>query len=404
MTAVAVRGVTVGYGATAVLDHLDLDVPSGALAAVLGASGSGKTTLLRVLAGFLTPAAGSVRFGDRVVASAGPGRPPVFVPPERRRVGIVPQEGALFPHLDVRANVGFGLPRGSGSRIEEMLDLVGLRDFARARPQDLSGGQQQRVALARALAPGPDLVLLDEPFSSLDAALRGRLRAEVRDLLKAVGATAILVTHDQDEALSTADLLAVMRAGRIVQSGTPVQVYEAPADLDVARFVGEAVELPAVPGQGTAHCALGEIPVHPGPDLRPGSPAVLVLRPEQLVLRPEQLVLGPEQLVLRPEQPVLGPEQPVLGPEQLVLGPSAVTGVVREVAYHGHDSLLRVELPDGSRIAARLGGGAEPPAPGRTVSITVTGRGRIFPAVAAPRRATLAPPSRSGLTSEATGV
>jgi iron(III) transport system ATP-binding protein len=181
-----------------------------------------------------------------------------------------------------------------------------------------------------------------------------------------------------------------MRAGRIVQSGTPVQVYEAPADLDVARFVGEAVELPAVPGQGTAHCALGEIPVHPGPDLRPGSPAVLVLRPEQLVLRPEQ--------------PVLGPEQPVLGPEQLVLGPSAVTGVVREVAYHGHDSLLRVELPDGSRIAARLGGGAEPPAPGRTVSITVTGRGRIFPAVAAPRRATLAPPSRSGLTSEATGV
>ena len=369
MTAVAVRGVTVGYGATAVLDHLDLDVPSGALAAVLGASGSGKTTLLRVLAGFLTPAAGSVRFGDRVVASAGPGRPPVFVPPERRRVGIVPQEGALFPHLDVRANVGFGLPRGSGSRIEEMLDLVGLRDFARARPQDLSGGQQQRVALARALAPGPDLVLLDEPFSSLDAALRGRLRAEVRDLLKAVGATAILVTHDQDEALSTADLLAVMRAGRIVQSGTPVEVYEAPADLDVARFVGEAVELPAVPGQGTAHCALGEIPVHPGPDLRPGSPAVLVLRPEQLVP-----------------------------------GPSAVTGVVREVAYHGHDSLLRVELPDGSRIAARLGGGAEPPAPGRTVSITVTGRGRIFPAVAAPHRATLAPPSRSGLTSEATGV
>lgn len=379
MTAVAVRGLTVGYGTTAVLDHLDLDVPSGALAAVLGASGSGKTTLLRVLAGFLTPGAGSVRFGDRVVASAGPGRPPVFVPPERRRVGIVPQEGALFPHLDVRANVGFGLPRGSGSRIEEMLDLVGLRDFARARPQDLSGGQQQRVALARALAPAPDVVLLDEPFSSLDAALRGRLRAEVRDLLKAVGATAILVTHDQDEALSTADLLAVMRAGRIVQSGTPVEVYEAPADLDVARFVGEAVELPAVPGQGTAHCALGEIPVHPAADLGPGTPAVLVLRPEQLVLGPEQLVLGHAV-------------------------PSGATGVVREVAYHGHDSLLRVELPDGNRIATRLGGGAEPPAPGRTVSISVTGRGRIFPAVAAARRATVAPPSRSGLTSEATGV
>ena len=380
MTAVTARGVTVGYGATAVLDHLDLDVPSGAIAAVLGSSGSGKTTLLRVLAGFLTPAAGSVRFGDRVVASAGPGRPPVFVPPERRRVGIVPQEGALFPHLDVRANVGFGLPRRSGARIDEMLDLVGLRDFGRARPQDLSGGQQQRVALARALAPAPDVVLLDEPFSSLDAALRGRLRAEVRDLVKTVGATAILVTHDQDEALSTADLLAVMRSGRIVQSGTPIEVYESPADLEVARFVGEAVELPAVPGRGAARCALGEVPVHPGHDLGPETPAVLVLRPEQLVL---------------------GPEQPAL---ESRIGAGPGTGVVREVAYHGHDSLVRVELPDGSRVAARVAGGAEPPAPGRTVTITVTGRGRIFPAVAAPRRETVAPPPRSGLPSGATGV
>ena len=380
MTAVTARGVTVGYGATAVLDHLDLDVPSGAIAAVLGSSGSGKTTLLRVLAGFLTPAAGSVRFGDRVVASAGPGRPPVFVPPERRRVGIVPQEGALFPHLDVRANVGFGLPRRSGARIDEMLDLVGLRDFGRARPQDLSGGQQQRVALARALAPAPDVVLLDEPFSSLDAALRGRLRAEVRDLVKTVGATAILVTHDQDEALSTADLLAVMRSGRIVQSGTPIEVYESPADLEVARFVGEAVELPAVPGRGAARCALGEVPVHPGHDLGPETPAVLVLRPEQLAL---------------------GPEQPAL---ERRIGAGPGTGVVREVAYHGHDSLVRVELPDGSRVAARVAGGAEPPAPGRTVAITVTGRGRIFPAVAAPRRETVAPPPRSGLPSGATGV
>ncbi|MCB0925900.1 MAG: ATP-binding cassette domain-containing protein, partial [Mycobacterium sp.] len=199
MTAVTVGGVSIGFGAALVLDRLDLDVPSGALAAVLGASGSGKTTLLRVLAGFLAPSAGVVRFGDRVVTSAptaGAGR--VFVQPERRRVGIVPQEGALFPHLDVWGNIGFGLPRGSAPRIEEMLDLVGLRDFARARPQDLSGGQQQRVALARALAPAPDVVLLDEPFSSLDAALRARLRAEVRNLLRTVGATAILVTHDQD--------------------------------------------------------------------------------------------------------------------------------------------------------------------------------------------------------------
>lgn len=355
MTSVSVRGVTAGYGAAPILDHLDLDVPSGALAAVLGTSGSGKTTLLRVLAGFLAPSAGTVLFGDRVVASAGTGRPPAFVPPERRRLGLVPQEGALFPHLDVRANVGFGLPRGSDARIEEMLDLVGLRDLARARPQDLSGGQQQRVALARALAPAPDVVLLDEPFSSLDAALRGRLRAEVRDLLRAVGATAILVTHDQDEALSTADLLAVMRGGRIVQAGSPIEVYESPADLGVARFVGEAVELPATVTRGhTARCALGEVPVHPDTDLGPDRRAVLMLRPEQLVLDPDPAPAG------------------------------MATGVIREVAYHGHDSLLRVELPDGSRIITRSAGGTEPPAPGGAVRITVTGRGRLFPADEAP--------------------
>ena len=392
MTAVTVGGVSIGFGAALVLDRLDLDVPSGALAAVLGASGSGKTTLLRVLAGFLAPSDGVVRFGDRVVTSAptaGAGR--VFVQPERRRVGIVPQEGALFPHLDVWGNIGFGLPRGSAPRIEEMLDLVGLRDFARARPQDLSGGQQQRVALARALAPAPDVVLLDEPFSSLDAALRARLRAEVRNLLRTVGATAILVTHDQDEALSTADLLCVMQAGRIVQAGTPAEVYDAPADLDVARFVGEAVELPAVVGRAvgggdtpdhTAHCALGEIPVHPGADLGPGSPAVLVLRPEQFRLTPASPTSGP--------------------------GPG--TGVIRDVAYHGHDSLLRVELPGGTHITARSAGGAQPPAPGRTMAITVVGRGRIFPTVTrkpdthAAHTDTIAPPPRSGLTSGATGV
>lgn len=391
MTAVTVSGVSIGFGSAPVLDRIDLDVPSGALAAVLGASGSGKTTLLRVLAGFLTPTAGSVRFGDRVVTSAptaGSGR--VFVPPERRRVGIVPQEGALFPHLDVWGNVGFGLPRGAGTRIEEMLDLVGLRDFARARPQDLSGGQQQRVALARALAPAPDVVLLDEPFSSLDAALRARLRADVRNLLKTVGTTAILVTHDQDEALSTADLLCVMQAGRIAQAGTAVEVYDAPADLEVARFVGEAVELPAVVGRGvagpaqerTAHCALGEIPVYPGADLGPGDHAVLLLRPEQFRLAPA----SPKS------------------------GPNPGTGVIREVAYHGHDSLLQVEIPGGAHITARLAGGAEPPAPGRTMAVTVVGRGRVFPLgtgkpdTRAAQSDTIAPPPLSGLTSGATGV
>lgn len=340
MTAVSVRGLNAGYGAGPVLDGVNLEVPSGAVAAVLGPSGSGKTTLLRVLAGFLRPASGAVHFGERVVAGS------TFVPPERRRVGIVPQEGALFGHLNVSANVGFGLPRGSRARIEEMLDMVGMREYALARPQELSGGQQQRVAIARALAPEPEVVLLDEPFSSLDAALRARLRAEVRELLRSVGATAVLVTHDQEEALSTADLVAVMREGRIVQSGTPVEVYDSPADLEVARFVGDAVELPAVLDGRTARCALGEVPVREAGNVR-GS-AVLVLRPEQLVLRRQS--------------------------------PDAIArGVIREVAYHGYDSLVRVEITDGTWIRVRVPGGAAPPTEGETIAVAVTGRGRVYP-------------------------
>jgi iron(III) transport system ATP-binding protein len=349
VTGVEVRGLTAGYGAEPVLDGLDLEVGSGTLAAVLGASGSGKTTLLRVLAGFLRPASGTVRFGDRLVAGS------TFVPPERRRVGIVPQEGALFGHLNVRANVGFGLPRGSRARIDEMLDMVGMRDFALARPQDLSGGQQQRVALARALAPGPDVVLLDEPFSSLDAALRARLRAEVRELFKSVGTTAILVTHDQEEALSTADQVAVMRDGRIVQSGKPAEVYDSPADLEVARFVGDAVELPAVLDGATARCALGEVPVPDNPPVRENndSQVVLVLRPEQLMLRRSD---------------------------------AGARGLIREVAYHGYDSLVRVELSDGSRVRVRVPGGTAPPTEGEAVVVVVTGQGRIYRDPARSRR------------------
>lgn len=339
MTSISVRDLSVDYGAGPVLDGLDLEVPSGAVAAVLGPSGSGKTTLLRVLAGFLRPASGTVRFGDRTVAG------PTFIPPERRRVGIVPQEGALFGHLNVRANVGFGLPRGSRARVDEMLNLVGMRDFGLARPQDLSGGQQQRVALARALAPGPQVILLDEPFSSLDAALRVRLRAEVREVLRAVGTTAILVTHDQEEALSTADLVVVMRDGRIVQSGAPAEVYHAPADLGVARFVGDAVELPAVVEGATARCALGQVPVLG--NCADNSPVVLVLRPEQMVLDPSSS--------------------------------TGSRGMVREVAYHGHDSLVRVELADGVRVRVRVPSGKATPTEGDEVSVQMTGHGCVFP-------------------------
>lgn len=349
MTSVDVRSLTAGYGGDAVLADLDLSVPSGAVAAVLGPSGSGKTTLLRVLAGFLKPTAGTVSFGDRLVAGAGPGFPHAFVPPEKRRIGIVPQEGALFPHLDVSANVGFGLPRAdSGPRIAEVLEMVGMSDYAHARPHELSGGQQQRVALARALAPRPDVILLDEPFTALDAALRVRLRAEVRDLLGSLGTTALLITHDQEEALSTADLVAVLRDGRIVQVGTPLEVYDVPADLEVARFVGDAVELPAVTHSGRVTCALGDIPVHsatPAPD----GEAVVVLRPEQLVLS--------------------CPVEPNAHPGG---------GIVRETSYHGHDSLLRVELADGTSLPVRVPGGTPPPRPGEAVVVSVTGPGRVY--------------------------
>jgi len=359
VTSVEVRSLTAGYGGDAVLADLDLTVPSGAVAAVLGPSGSGKTTLLRVLAGFLKPTAGTVSFGDRLVAGAGPGFPHAFVPPEKRRIGIVPQEGALFPHLDVSANVGFGLPQSpsgraeSATRIAEVLEMVGMADYAHARPHELSGGQQQRVALARALAPRPDVILLDEPFTALDAALRVRLRAEVRELLGGLGTTAILITHDQEEALSTADLVAVLRDGRIVQVGTPLGVYDVPADLDVARFVGDAVELPADCRDGRVTCALGSIPVHASSSGAPDGEAVVVLRPEQLVL-----------------------SCPVTPDNGAVALPGS--GIVRETSYHGHDSLLRVELADGTWIPVRVPGGTPPPRPGEAVVVSVTGTGRVY--------------------------
>jgi iron(III) transport system ATP-binding protein len=227
----------------------DLVVAEGTLAAVLGPSGCGKTTLLRCLAGLERPDEGTIALGDRTVA--GPG---VHVPPEQRRIGLVPQEGALFPHLDVAGNLGFGLRRmpkaQRRARVEELLELIGLTDYGRRRPSELSGGQQQRVALARALAPDPVAVLLDEPFSALDAGLRGSLRDEVRATLARAGTTAVLVTHDQTEALTMADVVAVMRDGTIVQVGPPDEVYHRPVDLWVARFLGEVVTLPgAAPGR-----------------------------------------------------------------------------------------------------------------------------------------------------------
>ena len=345
MTSVGLEDVTAGYGGAPVLRDLTLDVGSAEILAVLGASGSGKTTLLRALTGFLRPSSGTVRFGDRVVAG-----PDTWVPPERRRVGIVPQEGALFPHLDVAGNVAFGLPRGSERRVAEMLELVGMAGLGRHRPQELSGGQQQRVALARALAPEPDVLCLDEPFSALDASLRVRLRGEVREVLTATGTTTVLVTHDQEEALSIADRVAVVRDGHVVQVASPDELYDRPADLLTARFVGELVELEAtVVSPGSALTALGAVPVVDAAVV--GTRGTVVLRPEQLA------VVAPE---------------PVGGGT-----PSGSLGTVRSGSYHGHDSVLVVALDGGPEVAVRVPG-ARGARPGDRVRVVVGGAGRMF--------------------------
>jgi iron(III) transport system ATP-binding protein len=277
---VRLKGISKSFGPVKAVCEVNLDIERGELVAVLGPSGCGKTTLLRTIAGFEQPDSGCVVVGDVVVS--GPGR---FVPPERRRIGMVFQEYALFPHLSVRANVAFGLagrPRDERERLtRQTIELVGLQHKAACHPHELSGGERQRVALARALAPEPALVLLDEPFSNLDASLRAGLRHEVELILRDAEATALLVTHDQEEALSLADRVAVMRDGRIVQAGTPEDVYIHPASRWAAQFVGEVNVLAGVAHGTGVETELGVF------DLRaPASGSVHVaVRPEQLELR-----------------------------------------------------------------------------------------------------------------------
>ncbi|ROP44965.1 ABC transporter ATP-binding protein [Pseudokineococcus lusitanus] len=268
-------------GGREVLRGLDLAVARGEVAAVLGASGCGKTTLLRVVAGFEPLDAGTVAVAGAVVTA--PGR---RTAPERRAVGYVPQEGALFPHLSVGRNVGFGLGRGRGGRaarerVAHVLELVGLPGAADAAPHELSGGQQQRVAVARALAPRPALVLLDEPFSALDAGLREEVRGVVRAALRADGATAVLVTHDREEALGWADHLAVMVDGAVAQSGTPEQVHGQPASPVVARFLGAGALLPAVLDRGRARTSAGVLEAR---GAVVDGPATVLVRADQVVV------------------------------------------------------------------------------------------------------------------------
>jgi iron(III) transport system ATP-binding protein len=305
------------------LDGADLQVDEGTFVAVLGPSGCGKTTLLRAVAGLERPDGGTISLGDRRLDG-----PNVHLPPESRRIGLVPQEGALFPHLDVAANLAFGLRGRSKTakhdRVRQLLEMIGLAGYEHRRPHELSGGQQQRVALARALAPEPVAVLLDEPFSALDASLRSDLRDEVGATLRDAGTTTILVTHDQTEALTMADVVAVMRAGRIVQIGPPADVYRHPVDLWVARFLGEVAVLSgAEPGR------------------------VLACRPEQL----------------RRAEPDT---------------PGARTAVVTSVRFAGADATVGLAMED-TEVGARWPS-TDLPAVGEHVAVRVVGELMDLPA------------------------
>ncbi|MEZ5174752.1 MAG: ABC transporter ATP-binding protein [Acidimicrobiia bacterium] len=271
---ISVSGVTVTFGSTRALDGFSLDVEPGALVTLVGPSGCGKTTALRVIAGFQDADAGTVRIRDIEVLG-----PSVNIPPEKRRVGMVFQEYALFPHISVAENVGYGV-QGSDrvERVGEVLDLVGLAGYGPRYPHELSGGEQQRVALARALAPAPDVVLLDEPFSNLDAPQRERMRREIKKIIKSAGVTAILVTHDQAEALAIADIVGVMRSGAIIQIGKPDEVYRKPVSRWVAGFLGDAVIMRGTVTDGAIATSIGSIPY----DLPDGSAVTVMIRPEWL--------------------------------------------------------------------------------------------------------------------------
>lgn len=282
MSTLDLREITKSYSAVKVLESIDLQVNPGSRTAIVGPSGSGKTTLLRIIAGFETPDSGQVMLQGQTLFD---GR--TQIPAHKRGIGFVPQDGALFPHFTVAGNIAYGLTGGKREkqiRTDELMERVALdRRLATLWPHELSGGQQQRVALARALAQKPVLMLLDEPFSALDTALRASTRKAVADLLAQTRIASILVTHDQSEALSFADQVAVMRNGKLAHVGAPQALYLRPADEMTATFLGETLLLDAHLEYGKALCALGRIPADD--EFRSGS-ARIMLRPEQIRITP----------------------------------------------------------------------------------------------------------------------
>ncbi|HVA44527.1 MAG TPA: ABC transporter ATP-binding protein [Acidimicrobiales bacterium] len=371
--ALAVDGLYKTFGRGWVLEDLSLEVPVGSLTAILGPSGSGKTTLLRVVAGFERADQGAVVLSGRPVD-----RRRLWVSPEDRGIGYVPQEGGLFPHLDAEDNVAFGLRRsrrrgrrhqgfgghhhihrhgGHGrSLVRQYIEMVGLAGFEHRYPHQLSGGQQQRVALARALAVEPELVLLDEPFSSLDVSLRASVRDDLQRVLRESGKTAVLVTHDQDEALSIADQVAIIQHGRIGQVGAPAELYAKPADPEIARFLGAANLVTGTLRGGGAVTALGTLSLRsPGAD-RPvdGTPALVLIRPEQIEISP----------IGRPTGAIAG-----------------LAGRVIHAEFYGHDCVTGVQPTEecGVDLITVRSQGGEAPRVGEEVTLVATGSTVAWP-------------------------
>jgi iron(III) transport system ATP-binding protein len=365
---IRIAGLQKSFGRQEVLRGVDLVVPDHAIAAVLGPSGCGKTTLLRIIGGFEAADGGSIQIGGVVVDDG-----LLQVRAEARRVAYVPQEGALFPHLSVAQNVGFGLPRNGSGRdqvVADALELVGLGGLERRRPNQLSGGQQQRVALARALAPKPQVILLDEPFAALDPATRTAMRAEIAAVLRSIGTTVVLVTHDQAEALSVADLVAVIVDGRVAQVDPPEELYTRPATREVAQFIGEANLVSARIDGDSATTALGRLPLaDERGEQSNGHLATVVVRPEQLLIEPND-----------------GGEAP------------AGTTAARVVStiFFGHDALVTLELEDQTppvRVATRTS--ETVPELGALVRLRVQGGVVRVPEESSPEQATATPTARA---------
>jgi len=320
VSSLEISHLKVSLGNRLILDDLSFSLAEGQIAALLGPSGCGKTTLLRSIAGLIQPSDGTIRFGKQLVSLSS-----LVMPSHKRKIGYVPQEGALFPHLNVADNISFGLDRAVFTKdqirqtVKEMLNLIGLQGFENRMPNQLSGGQQTRVALARALAIKPAIVLLDEPFSALDAALRGDLRADVIDLLRKSNTTAILVTHDREEALVSADVVALMRDGQIIQQGSPEAVYGQPISPAIAISTGDALVLDAS-------------------KLADGSTSYLFNESNGAVVETGQIVIRPEEIKIDRK-----------------LNATLPTGRISKIDYYGHDAMVSIEV-SGMSLKVRIPG------------------------------------------------